>query len=81
MALALENVVFFIEGDPSQDLDGSGNALCNVSYDLVDGAARHDGKNHQVASPDWTKIFHNTGAVGEFVRDEIDTIKAAEGIV
>jgi len=80
MARALDKVEFYISGDPSTDLDGSGNARCLVIYDVVDGSARKDGNSHEVDSPDWSKTFHNTGAVGEFVRDTLDAIKTAEGI-
>ena len=80
MARALDKVEFYIKGDPSADLDGSGNAACLVTYDVVDGAARKSGNAYDVPSPDWTKTFHNTGAAGEFVRDVVDAIKTAEGI-
>ena len=84
MARVLEKAVFYIKGDTEQSLtDGEtaneGATGCLVKYDVVDGNAMKS-DHFVVSAPDWTKIFHNTGAVGEFVRDVIDEIKTAESI-
>lgn len=51
-----------------------------VDYRVEDGAAFKVGRL-QLVEPDFAKIMHNTGAAGEFWKDMVDAIKAAEGIV
>lgn len=76
MARALGSIVNVYVGT---DKDGNpvGNALWE--YSVVDGNAKKTGHLDD-ASPDYTKTYHNTGAVGEFWRDGVDAIKTAEGI-
>lgn len=50
-----------------------------VDYAIKDGALRKDG-GYKIDIPDFSKILHNTGAVGEFYRDEVDVVKAREGL-
>jgi hypothetical protein len=62
------------------DVDDAGAPQCAlVIYKVEDGAASREGQHH-VDTPDFTKVFHNTGAVGEFYRDAVDEIKTKEGI-
>jgi len=50
-----------------------------VDYLVMEGTASKVA-TYSVPTPDWNKIAHNTGAAGEFWRDLMDEIKAAEGI-
>lgn len=76
MARTLQNVKLYI----ATDKDGvPQNAL--MSYKVADGVAVSKQKSHTPSTPDWGKTLHNTGVVGEFLRDELDVIKTNEGIV
>ncbi len=63
----------------STDKDGNPVSPVLWTYTVEDGAAKKKG-TWSDESPDFTKTFHNTGAVGEFWRDAVDTIKTNEGI-
>lgn len=77
MARALgSNVTCYIPTDK----DGNPQGAVIWEYIVEDGAASKSGSWID-ESPDFGKTFHNTGAVGEFWRDAVDTIKSNESIV
>ncbi len=61
------------------DKDGNPAGSVIWEYTVEDGALKKKA-SWVDAAPDYTKTFHNTGAVGEFWRDAIDTIKTNESI-
>jgi len=61
MARALSTVECFIQTDK----DGNPQGSVLWTYGVADGAAKKSG-NLTDESPDFAKICHNTGAVGEF---------------
>ena len=74
MARALSNIKLEIT------LDASGAPLgAQASYTITDGPASK-GASYRVPTPDFTKVLHNMGSVGEFWRDVIDEIKTLESI-
>ena len=74
MAKVLTEVKIEIEVD-----DQGAPQSAVADYRIEDGNA-YKVARLEVASPDFTKVFHNTGAVGEFYKDVVDSIKTAEGI-
>ena len=48
-----------------------------VEYEVWDGNASKKAA-YEVENPNWGKVLHNTGAVGEFWRDEFDAVKRLE---
>ena len=76
MARAVANVAAYVETDK----DGVAQNAVLWTYDITDGAALKKSASLRDESPDFTKIYHNTGVVGEFWRDGVDAIKTAEGV-
>ncbi len=61
-------------------LDDAGAPLAaRALYSVVDGAATKSAW-YEVPTPDYTKVCHDSGAVGEFWKDLVDAIKAQESI-
>jgi len=74
MARLLQNVKLYLQGDP----DGYATQAV-FEYEVTDGnASKFD--TYVVSSPDFTKVFHDSGVSGEFWYDAVATIKTNEGI-
>ncbi len=76
MAKELGNFEIIIRGP------AAGPTQCFRRYIVRDSVNTElqDKKESEIAVPDFNKVFHNAGTVGELWRDEVDQTKSDEGI-
>jgi hypothetical protein len=78
MSKQLGKIEIVIRGD-----EASGPLKAFVRYfveDSADTSMRSGLKEVEIESPDFSKVLHDAGDVGEFWRDEVDGLKDEEEV-